>query len=74
MLWIVKKEASHQIMSCNVHEDADDKGQAYYQLWITRPNGKNLKIEESYDEAHIREVKEAIDYAIEQNERALRLA
>lgn len=74
MLWIVNKDTSHQIMSCNVHRDKDDKGEGIFQIWITRPNGKNLKLQESKNENTIVTIKEAIDYAIEKNEKVLRLA
>ena len=71
MLWIVKKDMSHQIMSCNTHYDEEkDK----HQLWITRPNGKNMKIEESSNQQDIDEIKEAIDFAIENKEGALRIS
>ena len=42
MIWIIKDEMSHQIISCNVHLE-DGK----HQLWVTRPNGKSLKLQES---------------------------
>jgi len=70
MLWIVKDNMSHQIMSCNTHYD-EQKG--VYQVWITRPNGKNLKIDESKNEELIKEIKEAIDFAVEKREPVLRL-
>lgn len=73
MLWLIIKNASHQIMSCNIHEDEDKNKNPLFQLWITRPNGKNLKIKESNNRNIIEEIKEAIDYAIEHKETALRL-
>ena len=68
MLWIVVKEASHQIISCNTHKDGDK-----YQLWVERPNGKSLKIVESTDKSEVELVKEAIDYAIKNREPVLEL-
>ena len=68
MLWVVKGNMSHQIISCNIHEE-DGK----YQIWITRPNGKTLKLEESENKDEILEIKEAIDFAIEHKESTLRL-
>jgi len=68
MLWIIKGDFSHQIVSCNIFEEGD-----MYQLWVTRPNGKNLKLEEKADKAEIVLIKEAIDYAIEHGEPVLRL-
>ncbi len=69
MLWLVLKNASHNIISCNTFKEGDK-----HQLWVTRPNGKNLMILESTDENEITTAKNAIDYAIEQKETALRLA
>ena len=69
MIWIVKGDFSHQIVSCNVHFE-DDK----YQLWVTRVNGKSLKLDENVNKDEILVIKEAIDYAIEHKEHALRLA
>ena len=67
-MWIIKGEESHEIISCNIFSENDK-----HQLWVTRPNGKNLKIDESTDKSKIEELKEAIDYAIEHKESALRL-
>ena len=59
MIWIIVNDESHQIISCNIHS-ADGR----HQLWVTRPNGKNLKVLEKDTHSEIMEVKEAIDYAI----------
>ncbi len=59
MISIILGKATHQINSHNIHKEGDN-----YQLWITRPNDKNLKIKESTNENEIVELKEAIDYAI----------
>lgn len=69
MIWIIKDDMSHQIISCNIHEE-----NGMYQIWVTRPNGKNLKLDENKNKAIVMEIKSAIDYAIEHNEQALRLA
>lgn len=68
MFWLIIDDVSHQIMSCNIHK-ANDK----FELWVTRPNDKSLKIAESTDKADIREIKDAIDYAIENGIPALRI-
>jgi hypothetical protein len=68
MLWLVKGDFSHQIISCNIHEE-----NGVYQLWITRPNGKSMKLKESRVKDDVSIIKEAIDYAIEQRESVLRL-
>lgn len=68
MLWIVIKEASHQIISCNVHQE-----NGKHQLWVERPNGKSLKIAESVNLKEVELVKEAIDYAIKHREPTLEL-
>lgn len=70
MLWIIKGEQSHAIISCNTHHNKNDET---YQIWITRPNGKNLMLDESKDFNRIVEIKEAIDFAVEHKETALRL-
>lgn len=63
MIWIIKGSESHEIISCNTAINKD-KG----QLWVTRPNDKNLKVfEGSADD--VKELKEAIDYAIKHNEK-----
>lgn len=69
MLWLVKGDFSHQIISCNIHIE-----EGKFQLWITRPNGKSMKIEESMNKDEVQLIKDAIDYAIETKEPALRLA
>lgn len=68
MLWLIKEDASHQIMSCNIHNNNNS-----YELWVTRPNDKSLKIAESTQQEDIMTIKEAIDYAIENGIPALRL-
>lgn len=68
MFWLIIEDVSHQIMSCNIHQTNNK-----FELWVTRPNDKNLKIAESTDEVDIREIKDAIDYAIENGIPALRI-
>lgn len=68
MFWLIIDDVSHQIMSCNIHNNNDK-----FELWVTRPNDKNLKIAESNDWADIREIKDAIDFAIEHGASALRI-
>ena len=64
MIWIIKGNESHEIISCNV-ADKEDKS----ELWVTRPNGKNLKIFESQNKDIVKELKEAIDFAIKIGEK-----
>ena len=71
MLWLIDTDQSHEIISCNIF---DNQTKGKYELWVTRPGGKSLIISESDDANEIYELKDAIDYAIETNERALRLA
>lgn len=68
MLWLIMDDVSHQIISCNTHEE-----EGIYQVWITRPNGKSVKVKESLNKEEIEIIKEAIDYAIEKREPVLRL-
>lgn len=64
MIWIINNEESHEIISCNTSYGEDDKG----ELWITRPNGKNLRVFRGSN-YEVRELKEAIDYAIKTGEK-----
>jgi len=69
MIWLViDNEKSDTIVSCNTHEE-----NGKYQLWVTKINGKTQKIRESENKADIQIIKEAIDYAIEKKETAIRL-
>lgn len=68
-MWIIKDDVSHAIISCNTHQEGD-----FYQLWVTRPNDKNLMIMESKNKEEITMVKEALDYAIEHGKNALHIA
>ncbi len=67
-MWIIKEDVSMEIIGCNIHHKENN-----YELWVTRTNGKNYKLfeNESLDEVNL--YKEAIDYAIENKETALRL-
>lgn len=58
MIWIVKGNESHQIVSSNVYHKENIS-----ELWVTRVNGKNLKVFEG-EEKDAKEMKEAIDYSI----------
>lgn len=69
MIWLILGEASHQIIACNIHEENN-----LFQLWVTRANGKTMKIQEHADKNEIIFVKEAIDYAIENGEKALKIS
>ena len=70
MIAIIKGNVTHYMISSNTnYNEKEDK----HELWISRPNGKNLKIKESSDEEEIILIKEAIDYGIEHGEHAIRL-
>lgn len=64
MIWLVMKDESHQIVSCNVFEDEDK-----HQVWVTRPGGKNLKVYENKEKSEVLLFKEALDYAIKTGEK-----
>ena len=68
MIWIIKGSESHEIISANVCHEKDKS-----ELWVTRPNGKNLKVYENVDVHEVNLYKEAIDFAIEQGEKAFRI-
>ena len=59
-MWIIKDQASYQITSANLHKKGD-----LHQVWVERASGKTLLLHESTNEAEVREVKDAIDYAIQ---------
>lgn len=68
MLWLIIGDASYEIVSCNIHFK-----EGKYQVWVERPNGKTIKINESTNEEDIKTIKEAIDYAISKGEKTLSL-
>ena len=68
MIWIIKGDESHEIISANV---CNVEGKS--ELWVTRPNGKNLKVYENTEPVEVNLYKEAIDFAIEQGEKAFRI-
>ena len=68
MLWLVTKSASHQIVSCNLHQEGDK-----HSVWVERSNGKNLKIKEDDDISVVLEIKKAIDFAISKKYSTLEL-
>lgn len=59
MIWLIDGKASYQIQSCNIHEE---NGKS--QLWVTRANGKSIKVRESSEHDEIAELKSAIDFAV----------
>ena len=67
-MWIIKDDLSMEIISCNIHKEKET-----YELWVTRSNGKNFKLFEDENQEEVKIYKEAIDYAIEHGESALRL-
>lgn len=70
MIAIIKGDNTHYMISCNTNYNEKND---VHELWISRPNGKNLKIKESKDQEEINLIKEAIDYGIENGENAIRL-
>lgn len=68
MLWLIIGNSSHEIISCNTFFK-DGK----HQIWVERANGKTLKVNESENKEEIMEIKEAIDYAIQEGHKTLSL-
>lgn len=68
MLWLIVGDSSHEIISCNTCL-RDGK----HQVWVERVNGKTLKVGESTDKQEILDIKEAIDYAIQEGHKTLNL-
>lgn len=68
MLWLIIGDSSHEIISCNTYNK-----EGVYQVWVERPNGKTMKIGESKDPNEAKEIKDAIDFAIEHGHKVLNL-
>lgn len=68
MLWLIIENASHEIVACNTIER-----EGKYQIWVERANGKSLKVRESENAEEIEEVKDAIDFAIENGHKTLKI-
>lgn len=68
MLWLVIEGASYQIISCNLHQEGNK-----HQLWVERARGKSVKIKESDDFEEVKEIKDAIDFAIKNGTPTLEL-
>jgi hypothetical protein len=68
MLWLITGESSHEIISCNtIFRDGK------HQIWVERPNGKTMKVGESSEQQEVHDIKDAIDYAIENGHKVLNL-
>lgn len=64
MLWLViDSTKSETISSCNTFNN-----NGIYELWITKMNGKTMKVRESENPDEIQDYKLAIDYAIANRE------
>lgn len=68
MLWLVTKNSSHQIVSCNLHQEGGK-----HSVWVERQNGKNMKVLESDTLDKVKEVRDAIDFAIKNRHNVLEL-
>lgn len=68
MLFIKTKKYTHQIVSCNIHEESGK-----FQLWVERPNGKSLKLVDSKNREDAEIVKSAIEHAIKTGDPMLEL-
>lgn len=69
MLWLINSNYSYYVNGCNICCGKNGK----WQLWIERPSGANLMIIENEDHKEIKIIKDAIDFAVENNHRALKL-
>lgn len=69
MIWLIIGNYSYQIISSNVFQSGDN-----HQVWVTKADGKNLKIMETKNEADAKELKDAIDFAIEMKEPTFKMA
>lgn len=62
MLHIKTKDATHQVIGFNIVNRNSEEDS--YELWITRPGNKGLLIKTGKKE-EIEELKEALDFAVE---------
>jgi len=69
MLWLVLKDASHEIVSCNTHINKDGQ----HELWVTKTNDKSLLVHSSPNANETSEIKQAIDFAIESKDPVFRM-
>lgn len=69
MLWLINSNASYYVNGCNICNAKNGN----FQLWIERPSGANLMVQEHENINEVKVIKDAIDFAIENNHRALRL-
>ena len=64
MLWLIRgDDSSDMIVGCNISNNIKNK--EVYELWATRPSGKTMMIWSSKEESEIKEIKRAIDTAIQ---------
>ena len=67
-MWIKKGHETYQIISVNLHEK-DGK----HSVWAERPRGNTMKLGESTSKQEVEIIKNAIEYAIENNVKVLEL-
>lgn len=68
MLWLIVGDSSHEIISCNTYFR-----EGKHQVWVERVNGKTMKVGESENKQEVLDIKEAIDYAIQEGHKTLSL-
>lgn len=69
MIWVILKDESHQIISSNIFTEGNK-----HQVWVTRPNAKNLKVFEDKDIEEALLLKEALDFAIKTGEKTFTIS
>lgn len=70
MLVIIVKDETVDLIGYNLYfDEATNK----HSLWVRRPNGKTLKIAESFDREKVEILKQAMDYAVYNGDRVMNL-
>lgn len=70
MIAIAVSDVTYNVEDYNIHFNESTH---YWELWVTRNNGKSALVSSSYKEADIREKKDMIDTAVEAGEYLVRL-
>ena len=70
-MWIAINKSDESLKSTyeiTSYNEAFNKTTGLYELWVERKTGKNILIKTSKDRIDILELKQALDYAIAQDE------
>lgn len=68
MISLILNDETYKVIDYNIHYD---RKRELYQLWIIRHSGKSFKVAEDKQYDKIKEMKSAMDFAVEKGENAL---